>query len=140
MLTEENDMLTKRNLLRRMELARFMFREFMVKSSDKVFLILSPVYLELCTSSMGEDDAINQNFSEEEKLVNGEIVQIRWELNENMYRSRRFVPICFRRIESASIPFWIKELVFFSWPEDKTNQKLLNWLNGLPEYPSNNGA
>ena len=138
MLTDEGDMLTERNRKLRREMISFKFREHMLTTADKVFIILSPSYLKLC--DMKEDDAINQNVSEEEKLVNGEIIQIRSELHEQMYRSNRFIPILFRLEKATSIPFWIKELVFFSWPEDKTNKRLLNWLNGLPEYPLNNLA
>ena len=134
MLTDEDDMLREENRLLRRELVSFKFREHMVKTSDKVFIILSPSYLKLC--EMNEDDARNQNVSEEEKLVYDEVVQIRCELHEQMYRSDRFIPILFRLNEAASIPFWIKELVFFSWPEDKAT--LLNRLNGLPECPPDN--
>jgi hypothetical protein len=136
MLTDEGDMLTKDNRSLKRQLMSWKLREHMLKNSDKAFIILSPSYLKLC--QMKEDDVANQNFSEEEKLVNGEIAQIRCELHEHMYRSDRFIPILFRLNESASIPFWIKELVFFSWPEDKANDRLLNRLNGLPECPLNN--
>ena len=134
MLTDEGNLLTEENRSLRRELPSFMFREHMLKTTDKVFIILSPSYLRLC--KMREDDAMNQNLSEEERLVNGEIIQIRSELHDTVFCSDRFIPILFRLEEETRIPFWIKELVFFSWPEDKT--RLLNWLNGLPECPPNN--
>ena len=130
MLTDENDMLTKENISLRRELMSFKFREHMVKSSDKVFIIVSTSYAKLCENG---DDVRNQNLSEEEKLVYGELLQIRCELHEHVYRSDRFIPILFRLNKAASIPFWIKELVYFSWPEEKTSKRLLNRLNGLPE-------
>lgn len=130
MLTDENDMLTKENISRRREMMSFKFREHMVKTSDKVFIILSSSYIRLYENA---DDVENQNLSEEEKLVYGEIVQIRGELHEHQYRSDRIIPILFHLDKEASIPFWINELVFFSWPEDKTNNRLVNWLRGLPE-------
>ena len=132
MLTDENDMLTEKNKSLRRDLMSFTFREHMIKTSDKVFIILSSSYARLCES--GErNGTTNQNPSGEvlENLVYSEIVQIRCELIGCRYRSHRFIPICFGLNRAASIPFWIRELLLFSWPEDKT--ELFNRLSGLPE-------
>lgn len=131
MLTDEGDLLTKENRSRLRELMTFTFRERMVKESSKVFIILSNTYLKLC-SEMTENDAMNQNFLEEEKLVCGEIVQIRSELHQHMYRSDRFLPILLCPKDTARIPFWVRELPLFSWPDDKI--RLLSKLSGVPEY------
>ena len=133
MLTDEDDLLSDENKCLRRELMSFMFREHMIKTSDKIFVILSPLYLRLC--EMREDDVLNNNLSEKERTVKREIAQIRCELNETIFRTDRCIPIRFRLGELASIPFWIKEFELFSWPEDKTTARLINKLNGLPEYP-----
>ncbi|XP_028401883.1 uncharacterized protein LOC114524875 [Dendronephthya gigantea] len=132
MLTDEEDLLSAENKCLRRELMSFRFREHMIRTSDKVFVILSPLYIRLC--EMREDDVLNENLTEEEKMVKREIAQIRCELNETIFRTDRFIPIRFRLGEMASIPFWIKDFELFSWPEEKTTTRLLNKLNGLPEY------
>lgn len=135
MLTDDCKLLKEENQFLRKEMMSFKFREHMLNSSRKIFMILSSTYLKHC--AIKEDEMKNVDFSEEEKLLNGEITQIRGEMHDNLYLSDRFIAVLFHLNNEMTVPFWIKGLPIFSWPKEEKSNKLLNYLKGLPEYPPN---
>ena len=121
--------LSNEQLLR--ELGRFRFGQVQLSKAKNVFMIVSPSYLRLCR--LDEHEPTLDSLSHEEKIVYSEIVYIRDDLCSTMFRNDRFIPVLFG-VEEADLPYWIRELVIYSWPEDKTNNRLMFRLNNQPEY------
>ena len=96
-----------------------------------VFIIVSSAYLKLCQHN-GEEINLD-GLSQAEKVVYNEIMYVRNELCSTVFRNSRFLPVLFG-VEAIELPFWMKQLVVFSWPEDKKNQRLLYRLNEQLEY------
>lgn len=114
------------------ELGPFRFGEKQLGNAKNVFMILSASYLRLC--KLDEEGEIGiENLSRQERIVYSEITQIRNELCSTVYRNSRFIPVIFG-VKEIELPFWIKELVVYTWPDDKLNNRLLYRLNEQMEY------
>ena len=113
------------------ELGRRRWGEKQLLRAKNVFIILSPPYLNLCRLDEGKTDA--SSLTQEEKIIYSEITQIRNELSSTAYISSRFIPVLFG-VKETELPFWIKQLVVYSWPDDKMNNKLLYRINEEISY------
>lgn len=126
-----------RSELRLRELGRFRFGELQLQKAKYVFMIVSPDYLKLCRQN-GEETNLD-GLSHAEKIVYNEIMYVHHELCSTAFRNSRFLPVLFG-VEAIELPFWMKELVVFSWPEDKKNLRLLYRLNEQLEYTTNSSG
>ena len=113
------------------ELGRFRFGEMQLRQAKNVFMIVSPAYLKLCR--LDEETIAEENLSQNDRIVYSEITHIRSELCSTFYRNCRFIPVLFG-VKEIELPFWIKELVVYTWPDDKVNNRLLYRLNEQVEY------
>ena len=105
------------------ELGRLRWGEKQLLKAKSVFMIISPSYLNLCRLDEG-DKIDGSSLTQDEIIVYSEITQIRNELSSAAYITSRFIPVLFG-VKETELPFWIKQRVVYSWPEDKTNNKLL---------------
>ena len=108
------------------ELGRLRWSEKQLTRAKNVFIIISPSYLNLCRLDEGEND--RSSLTQGETIIYSEITQIRNELSSTAYISSRFIPVLFG-VKETELPFWIKQLVVYNWPNDKTNDKLLHRVN-----------
>ena len=116
-------MLTSKNQQDLKELGPWRWAERQLRRAKGVFIVISPSYLKLCGLDEGKTDATA--LTEVEKLTYSEITQIRNELSLKAYISSRFIPVLFG-VKETELPFWIKQMVVYHWPEDKVNDKLLH--------------
>ena len=110
------------------ELGRLRWGEKQLLRAKNVFIIVSPSYLNLCRL---KTDA--SSLTQEETIIYSEITQIRNKLSSTAYISSRFIPVLFG-VKETELPFWIKQLVVYSWPNDKVNNKLLYRMNEEMSY------
>ena len=101
-------------------------------------MIVSPSYLRLCrldehAGKSGQDKPMVDSLSLEEKMVYNEIMYIRYDLLSTVSRNDRFIPILFG-VDEAKVPFWIKDLLLYTWPDEKEKERLLYRLYNKPEY------
>jgi hypothetical protein len=124
-------MSTSANLEDLKELGRLRWGEKQLREANNVFIVVSPSYLNLCRRDEVKTDA--SSLTQEEKIVYNEITQIRSELSSTAYISSRFIPVLFG-VKETDLPFWIKERVVYTWPDDKMNNKLLYRMNDEISY------
>jgi hypothetical protein len=117
------------------ELGRLRWGEKQLLRAKNVFIIVSPSYLNLCRLDEGKTDA--SSLTQEETIIYSEITQIRNKLCSTAYISSRFIPVLFG-VKETELPFWIKQLVVYSWPNDKMNKKLLYRMNEEMSYENEN--
>ena len=113
------------------ELGRLRWGEKQLTRAKNVFIIVSPSYLNLCRFDEAERDG--SSLTQEETIIYSEITQIRNELSSTAYISSRFIPVLFG-VKETELPFWIKQLVVYNWPNDKMNDKLLYRINQEVSY------
>ena len=131
MLSEDNELLLR-------EIGRLRFRDQLLGKAKNVFMIVSPSYLRLCrldehAGKSGQDKPTVDSLSLEEKMVYNEIMYIRYDLLSTVSRNDRFIPILFG-VDEAKVPFWIKDLLLYTWPDEKEKERLLYRLYNKPEY------
>ena len=126
-------MQTPKNESQLRQLGRLRFSELQLKRAKNVLMVVSPGYLKLCKLDESHE-ATKGRLSNKELQVFSEITQIRSELCSTMYRNSRFIPVLFGGVKETELPFWIKDMVVFSWPEDKMNNRLLFRLAEQVEY------
>jgi hypothetical protein len=124
-------MSTSANLEDLKELGRLRWGEKQLREANNVFIVVSPSYLNLCRRDEVKTDA--SSLTQEEKIVYNEITQIRSELSSTAYISSRFIPVLFG-VKETDLPFWIKQRVVYTWPDDKMNNKLLYRMNDEISY------
>jgi hypothetical protein len=130
-------MSTSANLEDLKELGRLRWGEKQLREANNVFIVVSPSYLNLCRLDEVKTDA--SSLTQEEKIVYNEITQIRSELSSTAYISSRFIPVLFG-VKETDLPFWIKQRVVYTWPDDKMNNKLLYRMNDEISYENERDA
>lgn len=108
------------------ELGRRRWGEKQLLNAKNIFIILSSSYLDLCRLDEGKIPALP--LTHEEMIIYDEITKIRNDLSSSAYISSRFIPVLFG-VNETELPFWIKQLVVYTWPEDAFNNKLLYRIN-----------
>lgn len=108
------------------ELGRRRWGEKQLLNAKNIFIILSSSYLDLFRLDEGKIPALP--LTHEEMIIYDEITKIRNDLSSSAYISSRFIPVLFG-VNETELPFWIKQLVVYTWPEDAFNNKLLYRIN-----------
>ncbi|XP_028407096.1 uncharacterized protein LOC114529472 [Dendronephthya gigantea] len=113
------------------ELGRLRWGAEQLSKARSVFLLVSPSYLKLCRLDVGETNA--SSLTLEEKIIFSEITQMRNDLSNDAYISSRFIPVLFG-VKETELPFWIRQRVVYSWPDDKMNDRLLHRVRAEVSY------
>lgn len=114
------------------------FGEKFLAHADKVIMIVTPGYLQLCWL----DDTVDIesmpcfNSLDEERLYS-EVTYIKNELSTTLkHDPSRFVPVLVN-VSDDYLPKWLQKLTSVKWPDDARNNTFLNLLKGdnMPAHP-----
>lgn len=107
------------------------FGEMFVAKAQKVIMIISPGYLELCWL----DAAVNLNSktalnSLDKERLYSEVTYIKNELSTTINLAQsRFIPVLID-VQENDLPKWLRNITAVNWPKDGKSDKFLAILKG----------